>query len=314
MEDSSKVTLQITLAPTDLPHAKHILPHQLRQWAAQVDEVLLIIDTHKSHGRFALGWEERLPKLQRLVEGYISKYSNVRCLEVDYSTDTIADVSSMFLGGRKMPKKDYRGGPFYSYFFGLFASKHRYFFHIDSDLMFGGGSRTWVKEAVQLMVSRPDIFSCDPLPGPPNYDGTLPRESAERDSFSHLAFRLSCFSTRLFFLDKLQFTSKIGTLRPEYASPKGVVKALKEGNPPYAAPENIITRAMVKRRLFRVAFMGNSNGVWSLHPPQRSKIFYQQLESIIDHVERGDIPVGQRGDYDLNESFINWTTASAKGL
>jgi hypothetical protein len=29
------VTLQISLAPTDLPHAVHIVTHQLRQWAAQ---------------------------------------------------------------------------------------------------------------------------------------------------------------------------------------------------------------------------------------------------------------------------------------
>src|SRR5258708_3765673 len=45
-------TLQINLAPTDLPHLIHILPHQIRQLGAQVDEILLTLDMHQSSGRF----------------------------------------------------------------------------------------------------------------------------------------------------------------------------------------------------------------------------------------------------------------------
>ncbi len=34
---SPQVTMQISLAPTDLPTARHTVPHQLRVWADQVD-------------------------------------------------------------------------------------------------------------------------------------------------------------------------------------------------------------------------------------------------------------------------------------
>jgi hypothetical protein len=65
-------TLQINLAPTDLPHLIHILPHQIRQFGAQVDEILLTLDLHQSCGRFGTAWKERLPgvlDLTRTVGG-----------------------------------------------------------------------------------------------------------------------------------------------------------------------------------------------------------------------------------------------------
>jgi hypothetical protein len=51
-------TLQISLAPSDLPHARVLLAHQLRTWAGQVEEVLLTVDGLRGagHGRFAEGW------------------------------------------------------------------------------------------------------------------------------------------------------------------------------------------------------------------------------------------------------------------
>jgi len=64
---SPGVTLQISLAPTDFPHARYVLPHQLRQWAGQVDDVLLVVDVYRSRGRFGDGWHERLPRLRRLI-------------------------------------------------------------------------------------------------------------------------------------------------------------------------------------------------------------------------------------------------------
>ena len=44
------ITLQVNLAPSDLPHAIHTIPHQLRRWRAQVDEVLLTVDLRRSTG------------------------------------------------------------------------------------------------------------------------------------------------------------------------------------------------------------------------------------------------------------------------
>ena len=39
--------------------------------------------------------------------------------------------------------------------------------------------------------------------------------------------------------------------------------------------------------------------------------FYRRLPELIEAVERGDVPNGQRGHYDLNDSMIDWTQARA---
>ena len=49
--------------------------------------------------------------------------------------------------------------------------------------------------------------------------------------------------------------------------------------------------------------------MWSLHPPHRSALFYERLPELINAVEREDIPDGQRGDYDINGSMIDWSSA-----
>ncbi|BAY09534.1 hypothetical protein [Calothrix sp. NIES-2098] len=302
-----RVTLQINLAPTDLPHAVHILPHQLRQWARQVDEVLLVLDTHQSRGRFAEGWEERLPKMRDLINRCCAAYPNTHFQEVDYSPEVMASVGSLFFAQPSVPTKDYRGGPFYSYFFGLYAAKHNYVFHMDSDLMFGGGSQTWIAEGIQLLANKTDVLTCSPLPGPPTSDGQLKTQTAETEPYASLAFRFSHFSSRLFLLDKQRFSTKMQRLRLNPPAFSNIVKAWIEGNPPYEIPEVLFTQAMVEHGLFRVDFLGQEPGMWSIHPPYRSETFYQKLPELIQRIETGNIPEAQRGDYDLNDCLIDWT-------
>ena len=59
-------TLQINLAPTDLPHLIHVLPHQIRQFGGQVDEILLTLDLHQSRGRFGAAWKSVYPVFSNL--------------------------------------------------------------------------------------------------------------------------------------------------------------------------------------------------------------------------------------------------------
>src|SRR5260370_20260193 len=108
---ASQVTLQINLAPTDLPHARYILPHQLRQWAGQVDEVLLVVDLHQSQGRFSEGGTERLPGLRQLIETCCAHYPHAHTLDVDYSERAAASIAEMFFCGAPVPVKDWEGGP-----------------------------------------------------------------------------------------------------------------------------------------------------------------------------------------------------------
>ena len=64
---------------------------------------------------------------------------------------------------------------------------------------------------------------------------------------------------------------------------------------------------MNSKCLHRVDFLGAGGGMWSLHPLYRSPSFYEKLPELIQRVEEGDIPDGQRGDYDLNDSMLDWS-------
>ena len=306
---TSKVTLQINLAPSDWRHAQYILPHQLRQWAKQVDEVLLTLDLHRSQGRFGAGWETGVTKIRHLIDDCCASYPNTFLNEVDYSPEVIVQVSAMFFGGQSIPPKDYRGGAFYSYFFGLFSAKHNYVLHIDSDMLFGGGSSTWISEAIKLLAENSDVLVCAPHPGPPSNDGKLRSQVAKPEPYLSPAFRFDFFSSRIFLLDRSRFTSRLKDLKIDLAPPRGIIKALVEGNYPYNLPEEIKTKAMSRHCLYRVDFLGQSPGMWSLHPPYRSESFYQQLPELIHKIETGNVPEAQRGVHDINDSLVDWTTA-----
>lgn len=128
MKTHSSTTLQINLAPSDWLHAKHTLPHQLRQFAHQVDEILLTLDLHRSAGRFAEGWEERLPQIKLLIDECCNQYPHAHLKEVDYSPEIVAKVSAMFFGGRSIPPKDFRGGLFIPTFLAYILLKITIFF------------------------------------------------------------------------------------------------------------------------------------------------------------------------------------------
>jgi hypothetical protein len=49
--------------------------------------------------------------------------------------------------------------------------------------------------------------------------------------------------------------------------------------------------------------------MWSLHPPYRSRDFYDRLPELVQRIERGDIPNDQRGDHDFNSSMVDWSEA-----
>jgi hypothetical protein len=301
------VTLQINLAPTDLPTATHVLPHQLRQWGGQVDEVLLTIDLHRSRGRFSEAWHERLPGIRRLTQDLCTQYRHARALEVDYRPASAAAIAAAFFRGGSVPAKDWRGGPFYSYFFGLYIASSDYVLHMDCDMMYGGGSQTWVAEAINLMQARPEVVACNPLPGPPTADGALRSQRLDRYAHSSLAFTSPALSTRHFILDRHRLMQRAARLRTSRPRQQDVIKALVDGNPAYNPPEVILTEAMAAHGLIRVDFLGSPPGMWGVHPLYRTPGFFERLPWLVRAIENGDVPEAQRGCHDLNESMVEWT-------
>jgi hypothetical protein len=305
---STPVTLQVNLSPGDWRHARFLLPHQIRQWRRQVAEILLVIDLHRSSGRFAAGWEEGRANIMALAQSV----EGARVELVDYGDAARARVSSEFFGGAAVPEKDFRGGPYYSYFFALNSASHSHVFHVDSDIFFGGGSGTWMDEATRYYSSHSNVLVMAPLPGPPAQDGRLRQLRGSPEPGTPHAYVFEEMSTRIFLIDRARFASAIGALVPRPPpSLRSRVKALVERNPSADLPEHLLSRAMRERGLVRRDFLGSAPGMWSLHPPYRCADFYAKLPDVIARVEAGDIPDAQRGDHDLNGSMVDWSEAVA---
>ena len=309
MSESADVTLLINLAPSDLPHARHVLPHQLRQWAMQVEEIVLVLDLHQSSGRYAEGWHERLPGMRRLLDDCCAMYSHARTVEVDYSPAAARRLAARFFDGHPVHAKDWQGGPFYSYFFGLDSVGYDYVLHMDADMMYGGGSQTWVAEGVQLLRERPDVLTCSPLPGPPTADGQLRSQTLQRERMSSLAFRTDHVSTRIFLMDMQRFYSQMVPLPIMRPPLRRRLVGIIDGNPPWWGGEGILSHVMVEQGLVRIDFLGRFPGMWSVHPPYRSPLFYDRLPALIAEVESGRVPDAQRGHHDVHDSMVDWTSA-----
>jgi hypothetical protein len=304
-------TLQISLAPSDLPHARVILAHQLRTWAAQVQEVLLTVDGLRGagHGRFAEGWDERRPGLDALLDEAAAAHPHLRVAEVDYAAPARAAVAERFFAGAAVPEKDSRGGPFYAYFFALAEARHDTVLHLDSDMLFGGGSPHWMREAAELLAARDDVLACNPLGGPPTDDPARWRDP--REPLPSLAFRCSSISSRVCLLDRRRLSGADGLAPRPPARLRSRLKARLHGHPDAALPEDLLTAAMHARGMARLDLLGSAPGMWSLHPPFRSQRFYAELPALVDRIERGDVPDAQRGEFDVADALFDFSEARA---
>lgn len=326
------VTLQINLSPADLPVAEHVLPHQLRQLGGQVDEVVLTLDLRMSGGPRRAGWLERLPGMDRLLRETSERHPHVRLSPVDYGDEARRAVSRALFGGAPVPLKNYRGAPIYPYLFGLWDASHDLVLHTDGDMLFGGGSQRWVAEATDFLASHPDVLFVGPLPGPPAPGGVLPAAVAARHApdgaradrvrlpasppqparelASSLAYRFTTVSSRIFMFDRRVFAVRVGSFGPSRRpAPRSVATALLEGNPRHEECERTMGRAMRRHGMARVDLLGSGAGMWSLHPPMRSPEFLAALPGLVRRVESGDVPPAQLGDFDVNDSMVDWTSA-----
>lgn len=320
-----RAALQINMHPFDAPHVVHTLPHQLRAWAGQVDRVLVTVDTRlASAGRYrAERYEEAREALFAQLEAMRKDHPVLVVDPVSYDRQTRAEIGRAFFSTTPdWPDRAFDGGPFYVYFHGLRRANADYVLHMDSDMLFGGGSQTWINEAVALLERRPAALFVGPFPGPPCADGSL--DPAVHAGFPGLsgvaapvrldeptpAYRFSTVSTRIFMMDMRRFVARIGALdlvRPDF---KRRLRARAYDETPRSMPaEEVLSANLAARGLSRIDYLGEEAGMYSLHPPYRMPEFYARLPELIARIERGDIPEGQRGDFDINASMIDWSVA-----
>jgi hypothetical protein len=322
------VTLQINLAPGDFSYALHTVPHQLRQWEQQVQEVVFSLESHQSEGRYGREWENR-DSLREFLDALCAGRPKARISVVDYSAAARGAVSAAFFGGRAAPLKSHRGAPFYAYFHGLLSARFNHVLHMDSDMLFGGGSQSWLDEARALLAGRPEVLFCSPFAGPPAPDGEIPdRVHARmvrwggvihgREPGAVLAYRFGDVSTRVFLVDRSRLRSELAPLRPSHPGLGGrlgrkgasqtnvrrLLRARLRRLPHHGSAEGTLSQAMREAKLVRVDYLGRDPGMWSLHPVAHTEDLLRELPHILERVESGNIPEGQLGDYDINDSML----------
>ncbi|MBR0835676.1 glycosyltransferase family 2 protein [Bradyrhizobium manausense] len=316
--------LQINLHPLDVRHAVHTLPHQLDVWGDQVDRIVFTVDTRQSKsGRYTgSAYEESRRRLFALLEAIALKSPKAEISEVDYSPAALEAVRQRYFStSRVHPEKAFDGGPFHAYFYGLLKTNADYVVHMDSDMLFGGGSQVWLEEAIGWLKTTPDALFAGPLPGPPRADGALGDlhggfpglsgvQPPERLAAAYPAYRFRTVSTRIFVLDQVRFDASVGALELVRPNLRRRIRAKLFRQSPLTMPaEEIISAAMMRKGLCRIDFLGSGAGLYSLHPPYRTDTFYRELPHLIARIVAGAIPDAQRGDYDVNSSMFDWTEA-----
>ena len=290
-------------------YARHILKHQLKILAPQVDEIILTVETKASKGRFSTDWLAYRDQLTDFLLKDIQNEFNTRIVWVDYGRSAKAAVGSYFFGHKDVPEKDFRGGPYYAYFYGLFMASNDLVLHLDADMFLGGGSQTWISEATAFFKNDSSCFIVSPLPGPPHPDDILINQDIKQ-KLAPYTYVVNGMSTRIFIMDKAKFrTNKLRLRKP---GPGSQIKAIFRGNPNADLPENILSGYIRAHQLKRIDFLGLGNGLWSLHPPYRTRSFFDHLPAIIATIESGNLPDSQRGFYDMIDEVCDWSEARAR--
>jgi hypothetical protein len=304
------VTLQVNVTPMEYPYVRRTLPVILRQLVGAVDEVLLTFDLRRSSVSYSQDWEDRRPLMRDLLHDFRKRATNVRILEVDYSPKVNDELAKEFLGRQPVPHADSKGGPFYAYLYGLHSARNDGIFHIDGEMLVGGGGAlSWLQQAAELLAARRDVVAISPLPGPPAQDGALKQSAPpvwRRDVANPEAFCSDRFSMRAVYLQRSKFIARLGPLRLRLAAPLHALHGWSAGHPPYRDLDVTVSHAMTRRGLVRLAMHGPAPGLWTLHPKLRSPSLMGVLPDIVRAVEAGRVPDPQRGDGDLNDTLPEW--------
>jgi hypothetical protein len=300
-----KVSLQINLSPSDYPLARWVLPHQIKRLDSQVDEIVLTLESIQSKGRFAENWDDNIKNIRGLLTSILAVNPKARLCQVDYSEARNTEIAGAYFKNKLVPHKDYRGGPFYSYFFGIHECKYDYVLHLDSDMLLGGGAEDrWIPTAIGFLQKQSEIFCCSPLPGPPTLHGDIHQVTVRSNNILR-EYEFNSFSTRIYFFDRRQLAKhKLELTRP---SIKKIVMASLDGNNRSELPEVLVSDMMRKAGLRRLDFLGANAGLWSLHPPFKGPRFCAHLPGLIETIERGDVPPAQRGHYDIREELYDFS-------
>lgn len=309
------VSLQINTAPVDYAFFPKILKHQLKFFGRMCSEIVITIEERQSErSRWkSSDWKKNFDLIIELCDALKKDYPQLVINIIDYSDEKRKEVSQYFLQqkDRMIPFKDFRGGPYYSYYFGLHSASQPYVFHMDSDILFHGNGEKWLKEATEVLTKDKNVLSVAPIIGPPLKSGqNMPLVHKKRynpiDEYSVYGrgYQYKDLSTRIFMVEKERLKNFCPITYPHFDQ---IMKSWLRKTTPYHTPERSISEQMQKENLVRVDFEG-TEGLFNLHLTQgikKSPEFIQGLDVILNKIEEGFFTEDMRGKHDFSQQLLN---------
>ena len=79
----------------------------------------------------------------------------------------------------------------------------------------------------------------------------------------------------------------------------------------YELPEVLISDMMERHHLLRVDSFGREtkDACYTLHPVIKPILFIDAIPSLLERIDNNDIPDSQRGYYNVNNDFFDFTKA-----
>jgi glycosyltransferase involved in cell wall biosynthesis len=286
---SPPVAAVVKACALDVPFLEITLPHMLRQARFRFVERLLVLDRRRTFaGKYQSRGRGGEGELDRVVADLLAAGHVDRVVEVDSETDHARGVMARYFGKRGAPAYAATGGPIYATLLGLEEAPVDHVVQFDSDMLFHAAGPSWVEAGLAKLQADDSVWvvmtHAGPPAGPLGATSSLGSLNSRRSRWDARlgAWRCHTVSTRYFLTDRRRLHGKLAPV------------PMAGGCAPL---EICIGRAMQRHRASRANLA--LEGSWDLHPYSHEAPFPEWAEAIAAAVERGDVPRGQRGKYDL---------------
>lgn len=287
-------TIQVNVTDRDLDVVRQTIPHHL-QALAGFDRYIIAVNRYSVPADGGVALDRFLGELER--------DPRVDVREVDYSPEAIDWVSTNLFGGVEYPFLDWKGTPIHALVEPIRTMTTTHFIHFDCDMLIGGEATHWIDDAIAALADDDRATAASPLAGPPGGAEYLAGGEPLRINGAE-ARRVPGISQRicLLSLDTLFNTmAPIPLIEPARRSHR------LRGRARSGQAAEYLERSMKARNVqldrYRLDLLGRPNGAWSLHLPFKPPEVIDALPRIIERITVGDVPPGQRGDYNLNASM-----------
>lgn len=299
-EQYPECSFSIMVARTDCLFLEQTIPHLVRACNYPFTEKVAFIDTaplgRRFAGRFGIGTDAELRQsVAQLIEGGHLD----RAVDISYDRNLRKTVYKQTFGRNLWEVQDSGGYPILGLIQSFDNLAGDYVLHLDIDLLCHGSPEgSWVAEGIRTLEANDDLVFVAPLSGPPSLDGRLHQGATEyrHDADRDLYLFQDVTSRKILF--RRETYEALLPMRPLWTSPRRRLVSQFIRKSELWNWEIIVSERLRETGKFRADLSGKFG--WTLHTPDHGPRFIECLPELIERVETGDVPDGQRGYYDLD--------------